>query len=69
MLSEEEWGIGIIGRRIRCRRRVFRGVHSEEEGVGVDQGIKGDLSAEAVLRKRGIAGGSRGGSLCHVGMG
>ena len=48
---------------------MFWGVYAEEEGVSVDKGIKGDLSAEAVLREGGVAGRSRGGSLCHVGMG
>jgi len=48
---------------------VLWGVYTEEEGVSVDKGIKGDLSAEAVLREGGVAGGSRGGSLCHVGVG
>jgi len=48
---------------------VFWGVYAEEEGVGVDKGIEGDLSAEAVLRERGVAGRGRGGSLCHVWMG
>lgn len=69
LLSEEEGGIGVIRCGSACRRRVFRGVYSEEEGVGSDQSIKGDLSAEAVLREGGIARGGRGGNWCHVGMG
>ena len=42
---------------------MFRGVYTEEEGVGVDKGIKGDLSAEAVLREGGVAGRGRGGKI------
>ena len=48
---------------------MFLSVHTEEEGVGLDQGFKGDLGTEAVLREGGIAGGSRRGSLRYVRMG